>query len=92
MHAPHYRRLAPSALKKMSEMATATNSSAKSVMKSFIAEEGGIEDITPQKIPRNDQQVRNLKRKIQDEKADEIQEILHEYDMQNDNFIRKILH
>ena len=90
MHAPQYRRLAPSALKKMSEMATATNSSAKSVMKNFIAEEGGIENITPQNIPRNDQQVRNLKRKIQDENTDEIQEILHEYDMQSDNFIRKI--
>ena len=64
--------------------------SAKLAIKNVIDEKGGIENIEASQFPRNEQQVRTLKRKIQAEKVDEITELLHEYDSQNDIFIRKI--
>ncbi|CAG2247967.1 unnamed protein product [Mytilus edulis] len=88
--APVYRRVAPSSLQRMTNMANSSRYSTKSVIKNFIEEEGGIENIHAQDIPRNEQQIRNLKRKMKDDDTDEITEILHEFDVQRDNFIRKI--
>ncbi|XP_063436010.1 uncharacterized protein LOC134716921 [Mytilus trossulus] len=88
--APVYRRVAPSSLQRMTNMANSSRYSTKSVIKNFIEEEGGIENIHAQDIPRNEQQIRNLKRKMKDDDTDEINEILHEFDVQRDNFIRKI--
>lgn len=65
-------------------------SSAKGVLKDIIDENGGMENISVNLLPRNPQQVRNLKRKLSEEKKDEISEILHMYDTQKDNFIRKV--
>jgi hypothetical protein len=53
--------------------------------KDIIDENGGMENISANLLPRNPQQVRNLKRKLSEEKKDEISEILHMY-----NFIRKV--
>ena len=62
----------------------------KRVLKDIIDENGGMENISANLLPRNPQHVRNLKRKLSEEKKDEISEILHMYDTQTDNFIQKV--
>ena len=62
----------------------------KRVLKDIIDENGGMENISADLLPRNPQQVRNLKRKLSEKKKVEISEILHMYDTQTDNFIRKV--
>ena len=49
-----------------------------------------MENISASHFPRNPQQVRNLKRKLSEDKKDEISEILHMYDSQTEYFIRKV--
>jgi hypothetical protein len=65
-------------------------SSAKGVLKDIIDENGGMENISANLLPGNPQQVRNIERKLSEEKKDEISEILHMYDTQTDNFFRKV--
>ena len=59
-------------------------------MKDIIDENGGMESISANLLPRNPQQVRNLKRKLSEEKKDEMSDTLHMYDTHTDNFIRKV--
>ena len=59
-------------------------------MKHIIDENGGMENISANLLPRNLQQVRNIERKLSEEKTGEISEILHMYDTQTDNFFRKV--
>ena len=59
-------------------------------MKDIIDENGGMENISANLLPRNLQQVRNIERKLSEEKTGEISEILHMYDTQTDNFFRKV--
>jgi hypothetical protein len=51
-------------------------------LKDIIDDNGGMESISANLLPRNPQQVRNQKRKLSD--------ILHMYDIRTDNFIRKV--
>ena len=85
-----YRRAAQSTLQRITELSIDDQSSAKGILKDIIDENGGMENISANLLPRNPRQVRNLKRKLSEEKKDEISEILHMYDTQTDNFIRKV--
>ena len=81
-----FRRAAQSTLQRITELSKDDQSSDKGVLKDIIDENGGMENISA----RNPWQVRNLKRKLSEEKTGEISEILHMYDTQADNFIRKV--
>ena len=85
-----YRRATQSTLQRITELSKDDQSSAKGVLKDIIDENGGMENISANLLPRNPQQVRNIERKLSEEKKDEISEILHMYDTQTDNFFRKV--
>jgi hypothetical protein len=85
-----YRRVAQSTLQRITELSKDDQSSAKGVLKDIIDENGGMENMSANLLPRNLQQVRNIERKLSEEKTGEISEILHMYDTQTDNFIRKV--
>ncbi|VDI50594.1 Hypothetical predicted protein [Mytilus galloprovincialis] len=86
-HAAPYRRVAPSTLNRMIELSK-SKTSAKSIMKGVINENGGIESCGPSSYPRNEQQVKNIRRTNKEE-MDEATEVLHMYDNQEQPFIRK---
>ena len=85
-----YGRVAQSTLHRITELSKDDQSSAKGILNDIIDEHCGMENISANLLPRNPQQVRNLKRKLSEEKKDEISEILHMYDTQTDYFIRKV--
>ena len=86
-----YRRVAKSTLDLIRDISKNKKESSKSVVKSVVDSIGGIEECETNKLPRNEQQVKNLRRGVtKDHAQDEIEELLHAFDSQKDNFIRKV--